>query len=99
MHERNSKPQRNENRDISEVIALTVPNPQTSNEMQYGQRLFNQSKSMDSGFAGGEDKNYNVYDQAWRGGKDVAQSIYRPSKNLDHDDLVKICILIISKPG
>ena len=49
--------------------------------------------------SGEEDKNYNVYDQAWRGGKDVAQSIYRPSKNLDHDDLVKICILIISKPG
>lgn len=40
---------------------------------------------MDSGFAGGEDEIYNVYDQAWRGGKDMAQSIYRPSKNLDKD--------------
>jgi SNW domain-containing protein 1 len=40
---------------------------------------------MDSGFAGGEDEICNVYDQAWRGGKDVAQSIYRLSKNLDKD--------------
>lgn len=42
-------------------------------------------QGMDSGFAGGEDEIYNVYDQAWRGGKDMAQSIYRPSKNLDKD--------------
>uniref|UniRef100_A0A8C5W362 SNW domain-containing protein 1 n=2 Tax=Microcebus murinus TaxID=30608 RepID=A0A8C5W362_MICMU len=83
--DKRSKLQRNENRDISEVIALGVPNPRTSNDVQYDQRLFNQSKGMDSGFAGGEDEIYNVYDQAWRGGKDMAQSIYRPSKNLDKD--------------
>uniref|UniRef100_I3M207 SNW domain-containing protein 1 n=3 Tax=Marmotini TaxID=337730 RepID=I3M207_ICTTR len=83
--DKRSKLQRNENRDISEVIALGVPNPRNSNEVQYDQRLFNQSKGMDSGFAGGEDEIYNVYDQAWRGGKDMAQSIYRPSKNLDKD--------------
>ncbi|XP_032279451.1 SNW domain-containing protein 1-like [Phoca vitulina] len=83
--DKRSKLQRNENRDISEVIALGVPNPQMSNEVQYDQRLFNQSKGMDSGFAGGEDEIYNVYDQAWRGGKDMAQNIYRPSKNLDKD--------------
>ena len=40
---------------------------------------------MDSGFADGEDEIYNVYDQAWRGGKDMVQNIYRPSKNLDKD--------------
>ncbi|ELW48101.1 SNW domain-containing protein 1 [Tupaia chinensis] len=79
------KTQRNENRDISEVIAFGVPNPRTSNEVQYNQQLFNQSKSMDSGFAGGEDEIYNVYDQAWRRGKDMAQNIYRPSTNLDKD--------------
>ncbi|KAJ8793780.1 hypothetical protein J1605_019201 [Eschrichtius robustus] len=83
--DKRSKLQRNENRDISEVIALGVPNPRTSNDVQYDQRLFNQSKGMDSGFAGGEDEIYNVYDQAWRGGKDMAQNIYRPSKNLDKD--------------
>ncbi|NWS69110.1 SNW1 protein, partial [Crotophaga sulcirostris] len=83
--DKRSKLQRNENRDISEVIALGVPNPRPSNEVQYDQRLFNQSKGMDSGFAGGEDEIYNVYDQPWRSGKDMAQNIYRPSKNIDKD--------------
>ncbi|NXE24287.1 SNW1 protein, partial [Ardeotis kori] len=83
--DKRSKLQRNENRDISEVIALGVPNPRPSSEVQYDQRLFNQSKGMDSGFAGGEDEIYNVYDQPWRSGKDMAQNIYRPSKNLDKD--------------
>ncbi|CAI5764322.1 SNW domain-containing protein 1 [Podarcis raffonei] len=83
--DKRSKLQRNENRDISEVIALGVPNPRTSSEIQYDQRLFNQSKGMDSGFAGGEDEIYNVYDQPWRSGKDMAQNIYRPSKNVDKD--------------
>uniref|UniRef100_A0A2I3GZI9 SNW domain-containing protein 1 n=1 Tax=Nomascus leucogenys TaxID=61853 RepID=A0A2I3GZI9_NOMLE len=67
--DKRSKLQRNENGGISEVIALG----------QYDQRLLNQSKGMDSGFAGGEDEIYN------RGGKDMAHSIYRPSKNLDKD--------------
>lgn len=43
------------------------------------------SQGMDSGFAGGEDEIYNVYDQPWRSGKDMAQNIYRPSKNVDKD--------------
>lgn len=34
---------------------------------------------MDSGSEGGEDTIYNVDDPARRGGKDIAQSIYRPS--------------------
>ncbi|XP_064245597.1 SNW domain-containing protein 1-like [Passer domesticus] len=80
-----SKLQRNENRDISEVIALGVPTRRPSNEIQYDQRLFNQSRGMDSGFAGGEDEMYNVYDQPWRSGKDMAQNIYRPSKSMDKD--------------
>ncbi|NWH56031.1 SNW1 protein, partial [Geococcyx californianus] len=83
--DKRSKLQRNENRDISEVIALGVHNPRPSNEVQYDQRLFNHSKGMDSGFAGGEDEIYNVYDQPWRSGKDMAQNIYRPSKNVDKD--------------
>lgn len=40
---------------------------------------------MDSGFAGGEDETYNVYDQPFRGGRDMASNIYRPSKNIDKD--------------
>ncbi|NXG54090.1 SNW1 protein, partial [Psilopogon haemacephalus] len=83
--DKRSKLQRNESRDISEVIALGVPNPRPSHEIKYDQRLFNQSKGLDSGFAGGEDEIYNVYDRPWRSGKDMAQSIYRPSKNPDKD--------------
>ena len=43
------------------------------------------SQGMDSGFAGGEDETYNVYDQPFRSGRDMAQNIYRPSKNIDKD--------------
>lgn len=39
-----SKLQRDQDRDISELIALGVPNPRSSSEAQYDQRLFNQSK-------------------------------------------------------
>lgn len=38
---------------------------------------------MDSGFAGGEDETYNVYDQPFRSGRDMAQNIYRPTKNVE----------------
>ncbi|XP_072285187.1 SNW domain-containing protein 1 [Pyxicephalus adspersus] len=93
QHERNlsraapdkrSKLQRNEERDISEQIALGIPSQRPSSEVQYDQRLFNQSRGMDSGFAGGEDEMYNVYDQPWRSSKEMAQTIYRP-KNQDMD--------------
>ncbi|KAM4663093.1 SNW domain-containing protein 1 [Discoglossus pictus] len=80
-----SKLQSNEERDISEQIALGIPNQRQSSEIQYDQRLFNQSRGMDSGFAGGEDEVYNVYDQPWRSNKEMAQNIYRPSKNVDKD--------------
>ncbi|XP_029453530.1 SNW domain-containing protein 1 isoform X3 [Rhinatrema bivittatum] len=83
--DKRSRLQRNEERDVSELVALGVPNPRTSSEVQYDQRLFNQSKGMDSGFAGGEDEVYNVYDQPWKSGKEMAQNIYRPNKNADKD--------------
>ncbi|XP_054034736.1 SNW domain-containing protein 1-like, partial [Dryobates pubescens] len=80
-----SKLRGNETRDISEVIAPGVPKPSTCKENLYEQKLFNQSKGMESGFAGGEGAIYNVYDQPWRSGKAMAQSIYRPTKNLEKD--------------
>ncbi|XP_042602330.1 SNW domain-containing protein 1 [Cyprinus carpio] len=83
--DKRSKLQRDQDRDISELIALGQPNPRTSSEAQYDQRLFNQNKGMDSGFAGGEDEMYNVYDQPFRGGRDMAQNIYRPTKSADKD--------------
>lgn len=39
-----SKLQRDQDRDVSELIALGKPNPRSSSEAQYDQRLFNQSK-------------------------------------------------------
>ena len=49
---------------------------------------------MDSGFNAGDDESYNVYDQPWRKDKEVGNSLYRPSKNVDKDvygdDLDKI---------
>ena len=40
---------------------------------------------MDSGFAGGEDELYNVYDKPWRQDRDLASAIYRPHKVTDKD--------------
>ena len=40
---------------------------------------------MDSGFAGGDDEVYNVYDKPWRQDKDLAGNLYRPSKNVEKD--------------
>jgi len=73
-------------RDISEKIALGLPNPgHRDSGGTYDQRLFNQSQGMDSGFAGGEDESYNVYDKPWRADKSLAESVYRPSKNIEKD--------------
>uniref|UniRef100_UPI00358E1F62 SNW domain-containing protein 1 n=1 Tax=Myxine glutinosa TaxID=7769 RepID=UPI00358E1F62 len=84
--DKRSKLQRDQDRDISEQIALGQPNARLNNtEVQYDQRLFGQTRGMDSGFAGGEDDMYNVYDQPWRNTKEVGSSIYRPSKNVDKE--------------
>eukprot|EP00794_Sanderia_malayensis_P020116 gene20116-22087_t len=81
--DKRSKLQRDKDRDISEKIALGVPSAGgSSQETMYDQRLFNQSKGMDSGF--GEEDSYNVYDQPWRK-NDAVSSMYRPSKNIDKD--------------
>lgn len=84
-HDKRSKLQRDQDRDISELIAINGPNLRHTSEAQYDQRLFNQSKGMDSGFAGGEDELYTVYDKPFREGRDMAQNIYRPSKGADKD--------------
>lgn len=82
--DKRSKLEKQRERDISEQIALGLPNARnTSGETQYDQRLFNQSKGMDSGF--GEEDSYNVYDKPWRSNQTVSQNIYRPSRNVDKD--------------
>uniref|UniRef100_S4RTX3 SNW domain-containing protein 1 n=1 Tax=Petromyzon marinus TaxID=7757 RepID=S4RTX3_PETMA len=81
--ERRSGLLRDQDRDISEMIALGMPNTRAANnEAQYDQRLFNQ-RVWDSGFAGGEDETYNVFDQPWMSHKEVGNSIYRPTKEKD----------------
>jgi len=69
-----------EERDISEKIALGLPSAGSRNtaETQFDQRLFNKTAGMDSGFQGGNDDGYNVYDQPWRRETKVGSSIYRP---------------------
>lgn len=81
--EKKTKASRDKDRDVSEKIALGLPNAgQMSQEALYDQRLFNSTKGMDSGF--GDDEAYNVYDQPWRK-TDASSNIYRPSKNIDKD--------------
>ena len=46
--------------------------------------IFSQ-QGLDSGFAGGSDDMYNVYDKPWRAGAGMADKIYRPSKAMDKD--------------
>nr|CDS32800.1 SNW domain containing 1 [Hymenolepis microstoma]CUU97437.1 hypothetical transcript [Hymenolepis microstoma] len=72
--------QRDKDRDISEQIALGLPNPRANAnaESLFDQRLFNQSRGMDSGFAGGEDDLYNIYDKPWRAESNLGTHIYRP---------------------
>lgn len=82
--DKRSKLQRDKERDISEQIALGLASAPPSQEAMFDQRLFNQSKGLDSGFAG-DDDGYNVYDKAWRREGSTANAIYRPSKNVDRD--------------
>jgi SNW domain-containing protein 1 len=78
-----NKLQKDRERDISEKIALGMPNAGAArDDVQFDQRLFNQTRGMDSGFAGGDDEVYNVYDKPWR---QETTNIYRPTKGLEKD--------------
>ncbi|KAL6835169.1 SKIP/SNW domain-containing protein [Trichoderma camerunense] len=72
---------REQNRDISEKIALGIAKPSQSKETMYDSRLFNQSSGFDSGF--NED---NPYDKPLFAAQDAINSIYRPRANLDEED-------------
>lgn len=52
---------------------------------EYQHTLWHSLQGLDSGFQGGEDDMYTVYDKPWRTGGGAADKIYRPSKNLDKD--------------
>lgn len=76
--EKRDKLRRNEDRDVSEKIALGLPAGNVSANGGFDSRLFNQSEGMDSGFKG--DDMYDVYDKAFRGDK-ASANIYRPSRS------------------
>lgn len=72
---------REQNRDISEKVALGLAKPTQSSETMYDSRLFNQTRGFDTGF--NEDQ---AYDKPLFAAQDAISSIYRPQTNADADD-------------
>lgn len=72
---------REQNRDISEKVALGLAKPTQNQETMYDSRLFNQTSGFDTGF--NEDQHY---DKPLFAAQDAINSIYRPSANQDDDD-------------
>ncbi|KAF4120572.1 SNW domain-containing protein 1 [Geosmithia morbida] len=72
---------REQNRDISEKVALGLAKPTQSKETMYDSRLFNQTSGFDSGI--NED---NPYDKPLFAAQEAISSIYRPRANVDDDD-------------
>ncbi|OCT45638.1 Pre-mRNA-processing protein 45 [Cladophialophora carrionii] len=65
---------REQNRDISEKVALGLAKPTQNKETMYDSRLFNQTSGFDSGF--NEDQ---AYDKPLFAAHDAINSIYRPT--------------------
>lgn len=80
-----SKITRDRDRDISEKVALGMASTGAGRggEVMYDQRLFNQEKGMDSGFA--TDDQYNVYDKGLYTGQSTLSTLYRPKKDADNE--------------
>jgi SNW domain-containing protein 1 len=72
---------REQNRDISEKVALGLAKPTQSTEGMFDSRLFNRTSGFDSGF--NEDQ---AYDKPLFAAQDAISSIYRPRQNIDDDD-------------
>jgi SNW domain-containing protein 1 len=72
---------REQNRDISEKVALGLAKPTQSSEGMFDSRLFNRTSGFDSGF--NEDQ---AYDKPLFAAQDAISSIYRPRQNMDDGD-------------
>lgn len=72
---------REQNRDISEKVALGLAKPTQSKEAMYDSRLFNQS----SGFAAGFNED-QAYDRPLFADREALNSIYRPSMDDDEGE-------------
>ncbi|KAI3960950.1 hypothetical protein MKW98_019151 [Papaver atlanticum] len=81
-----SKITRDRDRDVSEKVALGMANTGVANrggEIMYDQRLFNQDKGMDSGFA--TDDHYNLYDKKLFTAQNTISTLYKPRKDTDSE--------------
>ena len=79
-----SKITRDRDRDISEKVALGMASTGAGRgEVIYDQRLFNQDKGMDSGFA--NDDQYNIYDKGLFTAQPTLSTLYRPKKDTDSE--------------
>lgn len=72
---------REQNRDISEKVALGLAKPSQSAETMYDSRLFNQTSGFNTGF--NEDQHY---DKPLFAAQDAISSIYRPNVQQDDED-------------
>lgn len=72
---------REQNRDVSEKVALGLAKPTQSSESMWDSRLFNQTSGFDTGF--NEDQHY---DKPLFAAQDAISSIYRPRQNMDDGD-------------
>ncbi|TVY90026.1 Pre-mRNA-processing protein [Lachnellula willkommii] len=72
---------REQNRDISEKVALGLAKPTASSESMFDSRLFNRTSGFDSGF--NEDQ---AYDKPLFQAHDAINSIYRPRQDMDDGD-------------
>ncbi|KAL8693483.1 MAG: hypothetical protein Q9218_001714 [Villophora microphyllina] len=72
---------REQNRDISEKVALGLAKPTQSSESMWDSRLFNQTSGFNTGF--NEDQ---PYDKPLFAAQDAISSIYRPRPNVDDED-------------
>ena len=71
---------REQNRDISEKVALGLAKPTQSSESMWDSRLFNQTSGFDTGF--NEDQ---PYDKPLFAAQEAISSIYRPRANDEED--------------
>ena len=74
---------RQQNRDISEKIALGLAKPTLSKESMLDSRLFNQ-ESLSGSF--GEEESYNLYDKPLFHGSSAAAAIYKARGNIAEGD-------------
>jgi SNW domain-containing protein 1 len=79
------KRDRNDDREISEKIALGQARPTASNELD--QRLFNQNEGVHAGF--GSDDEYNIFDKPLFTDRSAA-GIYRNIKETSDDNFVNV---------